>query len=133
MDKITVLSVDKGFEKLHNEVRTFIRILKEENRDLKVENLSLRCQLGPDRTKSAPKKASVFYTVGQRFCCPKNNMTNDLYLLAQISEREVTLIGLKNGNRWDEPMIVQDTGKIPQQDFDEHFSGPNAPEWKLFS
>lgn len=132
MDKITVLSVDKGFVELQNEVRTFIRALKEENRDLRAENVSLKCQLGPARKESTPEKNAVFYTVGQRFRSPaRKAITDDTYLLAQIGEGEVSLIGLKSGNRWDDPMNVLDSGKIPQKDFDKHFSGPNAPEWKL--
>lgn len=55
------------------------------------------------------------YSVGQKF----QQFQSGAYILAQVDTRKVCLISLENGNRYDDPVEVNDPSRITPFEFDK--------------
>lgn len=58
------------------------------------------------------------YCIGDRFAREYQNTISE-YILSQVQEGIVALIGLESGNRWDDPVKVQTVMKITHEEFYE--------------
>jgi len=65
--------------------------------------------------KYVEKLDRTTYKVGDRF--QYAGEIEDCFILAQVSRDEVCLIGLESGNRWFEPVKVNSSKKITQEEF----------------
>ena len=59
------------------------------------------------------EKEDAFYSIGDRFVCDKGNE----HILSQINWNSIALISLENGNRWEDPVEVQNILKITRSEF----------------
>lgn len=55
------------------------------------------------------------YSVGQRF----KTTYDEEYILAQVDLRKVTMISLSNGNRYEDPIDVDDPQRITREDLNK--------------
>lgn len=65
--------------------------------------------------KSGKIKEEKTYKIGNRF----GAIGGDKYILAQVGIGKVVLVGLQDGNRWNEEVEVKDVHKISQEEFKE--------------
>ena len=56
------------------------------------------------------------YSIGQRF---SEAFMHDEYLLAQVDDKRIALIGLDNGNRWSNSVKVGNPNEISELEFAE--------------
>lgn len=67
---------------------------------------------------------SVYYYIGQKFTF--NRSTEDIYMLVQTADRFVCMVGLKSGNRWQNPERVNSPYKITKEEL-AAILGPYRP------
>jgi predicted nuclease with TOPRIM domain len=78
-----------------------------------------------------PMPEEIFYKIGQKFhyLTEDGRVSPDTYIFAQVEACTLNLIGMHSGNRWTDPLIVSDSGKVSRSVFDKHFVGGNACLW----
>lgn len=65
------------------------------------------------------QEASVTYSIGDRFRIFNGSQDEGEYILAQVFPYEVCLIGLETGNRWADPIKVEEIKAITKKEMNE--------------
>lgn len=130
------LQLQKIQERL-DELERSNKHLRSENDSLLIKLDTLKMQIDRLKGVKEPKPVEksnpqVFYKIGQKFRYVGENgvLSHDTYLFAQIGFEGCNLIGLKSGNRWTNPIKVKNCAEVPKEEFDKHFNGENAKEWR---
>ena len=87
---------------------SFVVLREDGTRLYEVEKSYINCVILPYEEKE------VTYQIGDRF-------DSDVYgpqILAHVETGKVSLISLQDGNRFDDPTVVEDVAHITQQEFD---------------
>ena len=67
----------------------------------------------PEKPVSRPISVGQFY-----LNIDTDNAVKHPYILSQVDFNKVCLIGIKNGNRWQEPITIRNPHDITKEEFD---------------
>lgn len=62
-------------------------------------------------TSTINGKIFTYYSIGDRF-----TYNGEQYLLAQMEPYKITLINLRNGNRWEDPIFVGRAHRVTKKE-----------------
>lgn len=84
--------------------------------DVRIDRVSIGCQainyttlLAFAQEYNSREWETTTYRAGQMF---RKESDGEVYVLAQTSHNHVALISLRSGNRWNEPVPVEDVNKV---------------------
>lgn len=75
------------------------------------EDIDLLQSILEEATKTKEDSKKTVYNTGQRVIIDKEE-----YILVRVEKEKVCLIGLENGNRWDNPIEVKDSSSITEEE-----------------
>ncbi len=70
------------------------------------------------------------YAIGQKF--QNTGMFPEVYVLAQVAFKQVGLVSIESGNRWYDPVTVNDVTEITDIEF-EVIAGDTPEEFELIN
>ena len=113
------MMITTHLEQLHNDMTECQAIMMRMTETIQIiKDQEIKLQ------KTITQSESITYSIGDHFRrkLKTGEITGETYILSQVGEQLIVLIGVDSSNRWYEPVtlpVKYSAGKIPQHVFDQ--------------